>query len=190
MTKDQNVLYNLFDWPHQPHARLVTVGVANTIDLPEKFMPKITSRIGNRRLVYKPYTSQQIEQIIRTRLVKLPIFEPDAITFACKKIATFSSDIRRTLHVCRNAVQTAMKQFTEFDTTKTTTADGKQVERVVVPVKIEHIQHSYNELYSSALNRALKMLPKYSKLTVIALALEIKKSQSTSAWLANVNFSS
>ena len=72
------------------------------MDLPEKFMSKITSRMGNRRVVYKPYTSQQIEKILLCRLQGFEIILPEAITFIGKKIATFSSDIRRTLHLSRH----------------------------------------------------------------------------------------
>lgn len=34
----QSVIYNLFDWPTRPRARLVVVAVANTMDLPERFV--------------------------------------------------------------------------------------------------------------------------------------------------------
>jgi len=101
ITKDQNLLYNLFDWPHNKQSKLIIIGIANTMNLPEQLLPKITSRMGNRRLVYKPYTSHQIEKILLSRIEKMDIIRPEAITFLSKKIATFSSDIRRTLHVCR-----------------------------------------------------------------------------------------
>ena len=71
------------------------------MDLPEKFMTKISSRMGNRRVVYKPYTSQQIEKILLSRLQSSDLILSEAITFIGKKIATFSSDIRRTLHLSR-----------------------------------------------------------------------------------------
>lgn len=32
------VMYNFFDWPNRPHARLITVAIANTMDLPERLM--------------------------------------------------------------------------------------------------------------------------------------------------------
>jgi hypothetical protein len=35
ITKKQKVLYNLFNWPMLEHSRLVVVGIANTMDLPE-----------------------------------------------------------------------------------------------------------------------------------------------------------
>lgn len=47
------------------------------------------------------------------RLWDMEIFEPVAVNFASKKIATFSSDIRRTLHVCRKAIEIAEQRFLE-----------------------------------------------------------------------------
>ena len=38
------------------------------MDFPERLLPKIASRIGNRRVVFKPYTSSQIHEIVKRRL--------------------------------------------------------------------------------------------------------------------------
>ena len=60
VTRKQNVLYKLLDWPTYPFARLIVVAIANTMDLPERMQQKISSRIGNNRLVYEPYNLHQI----------------------------------------------------------------------------------------------------------------------------------
>jgi origin recognition complex subunit 1 len=41
LSRDQSVLYNLFGWPQASGARLVVIGIANTLDLPERLLPKI-----------------------------------------------------------------------------------------------------------------------------------------------------
>jgi hypothetical protein len=40
-TRDQSVLYNLFGWPLNPGAKLAIIGIANTLDLPERLLPRI-----------------------------------------------------------------------------------------------------------------------------------------------------
>ena len=65
-TKDQKVLYNLLEWPTWRHSRLLVVG-ANTMDLPERLLPKLSSRLALQRIVFKPYTRAQIETIVSTR---------------------------------------------------------------------------------------------------------------------------
>lgn len=37
----QTVLYNLFEWPGRKGSRLSIIGVANTMDLPERLHPRI-----------------------------------------------------------------------------------------------------------------------------------------------------
>ena len=37
----QTVLYNLFDWPGRKGSRLSIIGIANTMDLPERLHPRI-----------------------------------------------------------------------------------------------------------------------------------------------------
>ena len=50
---DTQVLYNLFEWPMRKGSRLAVIGVANTMDLPERLLPRIASRLGSR-LVHSP----------------------------------------------------------------------------------------------------------------------------------------
>ncbi len=41
------VLYNLFEWPLQKGSRLAIIGISNTHDLPDKFLPRIVRRVTN-----------------------------------------------------------------------------------------------------------------------------------------------
>ena len=68
VTKKQTLLYNLFDWPSNKNSGLIILAIANTMDLPERFLVKIKSRIGESRLVYQPYSRSQIEKIIMSRI--------------------------------------------------------------------------------------------------------------------------
>lgn len=105
INKDQSVLYNLFEWPQRKNANLIVISVANTLDLPETFMARISSRIGNTRLVFTPYTSSEIKMIINQRVTKADIFDSQALEFISRKVALISSDIRKTLMICRQAVE-------------------------------------------------------------------------------------
>jgi origin recognition complex subunit 1 len=62
VTRKQTVLYNLFDWPTRAHAKLVVLGVANTMDLPERMLPRVCSRLGLRRISFAPYRHEQVCQ--------------------------------------------------------------------------------------------------------------------------------
>ena len=49
LTQRQEVLYNLFEWPGRKNAGLAVIGIANTLDLPERLDPKVRSRLGSRK---------------------------------------------------------------------------------------------------------------------------------------------
>ena len=62
------MLYNLFEWPTRANARLVVLGVANTMDLPERMLPRVCSRLGLRRISFAPYDHTQLQAVIASRL--------------------------------------------------------------------------------------------------------------------------
>ena len=68
MTKNQKIFYNLFEWSSSLTTRIGYILIANTMDFPERLTGKIKSRMGNHRLVFKPYTQEQIQNIIEDRL--------------------------------------------------------------------------------------------------------------------------
>lgn len=59
---EQDVMYNLFDWPSRPCSKLVVVAIANTMDLPERVMlTRVSSRLGLTRITFQPYTHMQLQ---------------------------------------------------------------------------------------------------------------------------------
>ncbi|KAL4429660.1 hypothetical protein ABPG74_017069 [Tetrahymena malaccensis] len=164
VTQDQELLYNLMEWPHHKYSKLTIIGIANTMNLPEILMNKIKSRMGGRRLVYNQYNHKQIQEIITTRLMKeekvKEVFEDKAIEYACRKIAISSSDIRKTLKVLRKAVEICqIENFQDPD-----------ISKVTIPM----IQKAYNQLYSSPILYSIQKLQFHHKLMVLSIALENK----------------
>lgn len=109
ITRDQEILYNLFNWTHEPSSNMSIICIANTLDFPEKLMAKIGSRIGHKRLIFSPYNSENLQQIMSNRLQNVKVFSPDAIKYVSKKIAAYSSDVRKSLHICRLAIELSFK---------------------------------------------------------------------------------
>lgn len=66
---------------------LINSGIANTMDLPEKLLPRISSRMGIQRLCFAPYNYQQLQEIISSRLNGIDIFEKQAVEFASRKFS-------------------------------------------------------------------------------------------------------
>ncbi|KAL5234339.1 hypothetical protein ACI65C_001749 [Semiaphis heraclei] len=103
--RKQDVVYNILDWPSQTGSKVVVITIANTMDLPERVLRGcVTSRMGLTRLVFKPYTFQQLQEIIMNRLIGNSSFDPDAVQLVARKVAAISGDARRALDICRRAI--------------------------------------------------------------------------------------
>ncbi|XP_026810827.1 origin recognition complex subunit 1 isoform X2 [Rhopalosiphum maidis] len=103
--RKQDVVYNILDWPSQTGSKVVVITIANTMDLPERVLRGcVTSRMGLTRLVFKPYTFQQLQEIIMNRLIGNSTFDLDAVQLVARKVAAISGDARRALDICRRAI--------------------------------------------------------------------------------------
>lgn len=52
-------------------------------------------------MVFQPYNTNQLQEIVRSRLEGLEAFEPSAVTLVARKVANCSGDVRRCLELCR-----------------------------------------------------------------------------------------
>ncbi|CBZ53103.1 hypothetical protein NCLIV_028910 [Neospora caninum Liverpool] len=150
LTQKQRVLYTLFDWPTHRNARLVVVGIANTIDLPDRFLSsRCASRVGFGRLTFNPYTREQIEEILLARLQECKhLFNEAAIKVCARKVANFFGDLRRALQVLRRALEM------------------RQAEGVIHPADIAK---AATDLFDSPIKDAITALPWGLKLLLFCL---------------------
>ncbi|KAH7907455.1 P-loop containing nucleoside triphosphate hydrolase protein [Hygrophoropsis aurantiaca] len=129
VTTKQDVVYNFFNWPTIAGSKLVVLAVANTMDLPERAMSgRVRSRLGMIRINFQPYTTQQLEKIVQSRLASgqeglddaRDVIGPDGVRFAAMKVASISGDARRVLDICRRAVELthARKRAARIDDVK------------------------------------------------------------------------
>ena len=69
VTKNQEIMYNFFNWTTYQNAKLIVIAVANTMDLPERQLGnKVSSRIGFTRIMFTGYTHEELKNIIEFRL--------------------------------------------------------------------------------------------------------------------------
>lgn len=97
VTRTQSIIYNLFEWASSVHSSFVVVGISNTIDLPERLLPRVHSRLCIRRVNFLPYKHVEIAKIIADRIGGLAVFEPDGVLLCARKVAAVSGDVRRAL---------------------------------------------------------------------------------------------
>ena len=116
VTQTQSVLYNIFDWPTYKASNIAVIGIANTMDLPERLLPKIASRLGSGRVTFNPYNTSELIKIIEARLRSTGDYSGDgkydaitqnAVQLASMKVAQISGDARRALELCRRGIEIA-----------------------------------------------------------------------------------
>ncbi|KAG5455944.1 MAG: P-loop containing nucleoside triphosphate hydrolase protein [Olpidium bornovanus] len=132
LSKDQDVLYKLFEWPTLPNSRLVLVGIANALDLTDRFLPRLRAKgIEPQLLHFNPYDVKDIVNIISERLRGLvrgrdavggdkeaaekpgdvPLMQTSAIEMCARKVAAASGDLRRAMDVCRQAIELVEAEY-------------------------------------------------------------------------------
>lgn len=104
----QSVLYHLFGWTKQINCKLILFGIANSIDLTDRFLPRLKQRnFEPELLIFKSYTKQQLIDIIKYRIGHKNIniyFDDIAINLCATKVAKMYGDVRKCLEICRNAL--------------------------------------------------------------------------------------
>jgi Cdc6-like AAA superfamily ATPase len=104
ITSNEAVIYNILDWSQSKNSGLILIGIANTMDLPDRLSKKSQSRMGGafRRISFRPYTFDQILQILTDRLQNLHgIFEGKILELVARKAAACSGDLRSALKICQ-----------------------------------------------------------------------------------------
>lgn len=70
----------------RPGSDLVVIGIANTMDLPERLLPRIASRLGQQRVPFLPYNQEQIKEIVGARLAHIPSFRDPKVTLPLRPL--------------------------------------------------------------------------------------------------------
>ena len=108
-------LYRLFEWPNE--ACVVVIAIANTMDLPERFLStRIASRLGLCRVNFKPYGHSQLIAIIKLHLKDGSITQ-DAVEYCARKIASVSGDARRAIALAQRALEECRVEGGNMETT-------------------------------------------------------------------------
>ncbi|MED6182923.1 AAA ATPase [Stylosanthes scabra] len=87
ITRDRAVLHDLFMLTTFPFARCILIGVANAIDLADRFLPRLTSLNCKPTVVtFRAYSKDQILRILEERLTELPytVFQRQALELCAR----------------------------------------------------------------------------------------------------------
>lgn len=117
LTSDPEILYSLFEWSLHSKSHLLLIGIANALDLTDRFLPRLkASNLKPILLPFLPYTAPQIASVITSRLRSLlpgdqasggdfvPFVQPAAIQLCAKKVASQTGDLRKAFDLVKRAL--------------------------------------------------------------------------------------
>ena len=168
----QSLLYNIFNWTTYDYSRLIVITISNTLDLPNRLLPKIQSRMGNNIIMFKPYNKDELRIIIQDRGIDLKLFSEDAIRLSCVKVAAINGDLRRVFHIFLKA-----KEINSLNNYK---KKNKEL------VSKYDILNAWDELYSSNISKIISSLHIFEKIIIATILSTIKEQNHTQINLADL----
>ncbi|ERF75098.1 hypothetical protein EPUS_04880 [Endocarpon pusillum Z07020] len=126
LSVDCELLYTLFEWALHRSSCLILIGIANALDLTDRFLPRLKARnLKPRLLPFMPYTAPQIVSIITEKLRStlpadcsrgvdyVPFLQPAAIQLCSKKVASQTGDLRKVFNLVRRAIDCIERETVE-----------------------------------------------------------------------------
>lgn len=112
-TSSTKTIFELFLLAKLPSIKLTLVGIANSLDMKDRFLSRLNLRqdLLPETLVFNPYTPDEMYEIVMNRLKRVGgdeqdcVFNPMAIKFAAKKCSGNTGDLRKVFDVLKSSIE-------------------------------------------------------------------------------------
>ncbi|KMZ58525.1 Cell division control, Cdc6 [Zostera marina] len=173
ITRDKGVLHDLFMLTTLPFSRLILIGIANAIDLADRFLPKLQFLNCKPIVVtFCAYSKEQVLKILQQRLMVLDykVFESDALELCARKVAAGSGDMRRALGACMSAIEVLEIDMKDH-------AKSQEINMV----SYDHMSVALSKAFKSPFVDTIQSLPQHQLILLCSLVklLKMKKSSTT-----------
>ena len=163
--KSQTLLYNIFNWTTYPQSKLIVLSISNTLDLPNRLLSKVQSRMGNNKIMFKPYTKDDLYKIIVSRGINMKAFSEDALKLSTMKVAAVNGDLRRAILILKRS-----KEIYEDEKKNIPQICNKDL------ISKNYILQACEQLFDSKITKVLRMLQISEKIILAALLTRLKDS--------------
>ncbi|ONK76820.1 uncharacterized protein A4U43_C02F170 [Asparagus officinalis] len=177
ITRDRSVLHDLFMLTTFPFSRCILVGIANAIDLADRFLPKLESLNCKPSIItFRAYSADQILKILQQRLMVLgyDVFQPSALEFCARKVAAASGDMRRALGVCRSAIELLE-------------AELRDTKKEFNLVGFNHMELALSKAFKSAVVDTIQSLPQHQQIILCSLVKLFRQSKKNGTTVGELN---
>lgn len=185
-SKNQSVLYTIFEWPARFEDNVVLIGIANALDLTDRILPRLQARceLKPKLLHFASYSKEQILEIITSRLKAadaLKVFSPAALQMLAGKVAAVSGDIRRALDISRRVVDIIEKDGKADILQSIENINAEEVKTDIRKVDLKEVVGVLNKVYGTAQNLSDDCesdFPLQQKIVICSLLLILQKWKS------------
>ena len=174
INKSHNILYHIFNWTTYINSKLIIISISNLLNISNKLPPKIISRFGQNRIMFKPYTKEQIIKIINYKGIDLKIFDIDALKLSSMKVAAINGDLRRIFLILNKA-----KELFENDINNKDAMKDKLINKF-------YVLRACNELFDCKITNAIKNFKITEKIIISAILLKNIKNNNNSVKLEDI----
>ncbi|XP_062172760.1 cell division control protein 6 homolog B [Alnus glutinosa] len=202
ITKDRAVLHDLFMLTTFPFSRCIFIGIANAIDLADRFLPRLQSLNCKPIVVtFRAYYKDQILKILQERLMALPytVVQLQALELCARKVAAASGDMRKALCVCRSAIEVLEAELRESDSNfnlstvekafveqQTPTVPDILIKQEIDVVRLDHMAVALSKTYKSPIVDTIQSLPQHQQI-VLCSAVKLFRGGKKDATIGELN---
>lgn len=179
ITRDRVVLHDLFMLTTFPFSRCILIGIANAIDLADRFLPKLQSLNCKPQVItFRAYSKDQILRILQERLMALPyvVFQPQALELCARKVAAASGDMRKALSVCRSAMEILEAEIKESSCNQDATPQ----------VKLDHMAAALSKTFRSPVVDTIQSLPQHQQI-ILCSAVKVFRGKKKDTTIEDLN---
>lgn len=141
-TNSTRTIFELFLLAKLPSIRLVLVGIANSLDMKDRFLSRLNLRqdLMPQTIVFQPYSADQMFDIVMKRLDSLSqcIFNPMAVKYAARRCSGNTGDLRKLFDVLRSSVE--IVELERIANMKTAQKDQE-----LTKVNLQHVAKVFNQ---------------------------------------------
>ncbi|KAL6564077.1 AAA ATPase [Orobanche hederae] len=192
ITKDRAVLHDLFMLTTLPFSKCILLGIANAIDLADRFIPKLQSLNCKPTVItFRAYSKDQIITILQERLRTLPytVFQPQAVELCARKVAAASGDMRKALSVCRSAIEMLEAEkrdpigdsipslLDRIGDQQMPDADEILTNQVNNMVRIDHVAAALSKTFKSPVVDTIQSLPQHQQIILCSAVKLFRKGK-------------
>ncbi|KAG0672474.1 AAA ATPase [Maudiozyma exigua] len=151
-THATRIIFELFMLARLPHINFILIGIANSLDMKDKFLSRLNLRqdLLPKTIVFNPYSADEMFDIVMNKINTLEdnVFNPMAIKFATKKCSGNTGDLRRLLDILRHSIE--LVELTDMIERKRGTIPNNDNDQPIKKIGLQHIAKVFSTISNSS----------------------------------------